>query len=541
MIILKHLILTVVGLCLLAGNVNAQTNWHKFVYFSNWGGLNDNLAKTEIADNEASDIQNIIFDLGGAIKKRYGSLTIPNNPVTAVATGAVTGLSFYKKDNGNRYLVATLNDTDNKFTIRKKDYTTGSGWTNTTGWDLIETSSMPSGYSNNYLADFTIAEDNLVFTFNATVQTKPYKWTGTGNVSALTADTDCPEATIVEYHKNHLFLSGNDSYPSRVYFSDLDDITDYTATDFFDVQTADGTRVRGIISAFDSLYVFKDKSIWRLSGTNRDDFVLQKMVSGIGTLSQQSIAVVNNLIIFTSSQNDVIAYDGGYSATYVSTKISNTISNLSYARAAKNLGINFEDNYYVSCSYSGSGTNNRILFLDTDFKAWSKFVGLNANAWTVADDSSAQDILVYGDYSGYVHYYPSGEYYDTNTATSAISAFYETKWFRYPEISLGDKYWRVLRTYALSETTADTEVIAEARADYEVTGTSFTIPLTATGSLWDYDTWDVDIWGGQTLIKQRDEVEKGVDMFQLRYEDEDVDEGFTIFGWELLIEPTYRD
>ena len=50
-----------------------------------------------INDNEASDINNIVFDTGGAIKKRTGYLTVPNNPIEKVATGtsiAVTGLTY---------------------------------------------------------------------------------------------------------------------------------------------------------------------------------------------------------------------------------------------------------------------------------------------------------------------------------------------------------------------------------------------------------------------------------------------------------------
>jgi len=307
-------------------SVEAAVSWKKFPYFQNWGGLNDQLSQTEIADNEASDLQNIIFDTGGAIRKRYGFLTIPRDPVEKVSTGSVvciTGLAFYQQADGDKYVIAITNN-DGEAVAMKKDYETGGGLA-TGSWENIDAGLMPSSYADSDLADFAVAEDKIIITVSASTQAEPFSWDGSGAVGFLTADTDCPNAELVEYHKNHLFLAGDDSYPSRVYFSALDDITDYTATDFFDVQTSDGSRVRGLISVYGSLYILKDYSVWRLSGYERDTFRLEKMVDGIGTLSQQSIAVVNNLVYFTTAQNDIAVYDGGYNVIFISQKIRNTI------------------------------------------------------------------------------------------------------------------------------------------------------------------------------------------------------------------------
>lgn len=752
----------------------ADVQWQKYAYWQNWGGLNDQLSATEIQDNEASDIQNIIFDNGGALKKRYGFEIVPNTPIYQCATGAITGLTFYQKNDGSRYVVAVANGTDDLAQVKSKTYDVGGGLPQTS-WSNIGSDILPSSYSDDYLPDFAVAEDNLILTFPSTVGHKPFKWSGSGFVTYLTSDSDCPNASIVRYHKNQLFLSGNSDYPSRIWFSALDDITDYTATDFFDVQTSDGTKVRGLVSAFNSLYIFKDKSIWRLSGTNRDDFMLEKMVDGIGTLSQQSIAIVNNLIYFTTNQNDIAVYDGGYNVVFLSQKIRNTVSNLNATRATNNLGLAFstykhsDSDYYASVSKSGSGTNNEILFFDTALKAWSKFKGINANAWCVADNDYGQNQLLFGDYSGFVYSYPSTSYIDKtgntnstdnytklllhcdgtngsttftdvlnnvvtangdaqinttykkfgtgsglfdgtgdylsladsadwdfgtsaftidfwcklnsddvsgfcgqyvdgdnywefnynsashkiwlslkisgtqfafsadytadtnfhhyalvridngNAATSwrifvdgvsygltlvagnwsdtmptlaavlsvgtclrdvgfftggyidefrvskgvarwttnfipetsaynfslfsnnniAIDAYYQTKWFKYPEVALGDKYWRLLKTYALSET-ADSILYAECRADYEASGRVLEIDLAQAASLWDVAQWDIDLWGGQSLVVGRNEIEKGKNMFQIKYSNDTLDQGFTIFGFENFIEGTSR-
>lgn len=543
---IKKLLLFLFGSLLLTHTALAGPPWTKFSYFHNLGGLNDILSTTEIKDEESSDLQNVVFDTGGAIKKRFGYRTIPNNPTLQVSSNVtgITGVAFYKKNDGSRYLVALANKAGQCVAI-KKTYDVGGGLPSG-AWDNITQSGvLPSNYTNNNLVSFTVAENNLVFCIPAVSQSRPFKWTGSGIVSTLTADSNCPTATIVAYFKNQLFLAGNSTNPSRVFFSALGDITTWTITDYFDVDNSDGQQVRALVPAFDALYIFKDKSIWRLSGSNRDNFILEKMVVGIGTLSPQSIAIVNNFIYFTTFQNDIAIYDGAYTVKFISQKIRNTIGGLNFSRATNTLGLAFstykyvDTDYYSSVSNAGSATNNRVLFFDTADNAWSKFVGINANSWCVAENEVGQNILVFGDYLGYVHYYPSTLYYDGDVSQSAISAHYQTKWFRYPDISLGDKYWRLLKIYALSETSPSL-INVDCRSDYETSGALKTYNITTQGSLWDVAQWDVDKWGGQSLIIGRSEINKGKNMFQLYFYNDSVNQGFTLIGFENYIEPADR-
>ena len=522
----------------------ADVVWDKKPYFLNQGGLNDQLSATEIQDNEASDIQNIVFDTGGAIKKRYGYTSLPYDAPLKVSTGSVVsvnGLAFYKQDSGNRYLVAITN-TDGKATAHEKTYQLGGGPENG-AWRNIDFFSMPSSYSNDYPVCFTVGQNWLIFTLKSLNGDYPFVWKGSGNVGYLTTDANCPKSSLCVFHKNILFVAGNPTYPSRVYFSNITDVTTWTITDFFDVSSSDGQKVTGLISAYNALYIFKDKSIWCLTGTNRDDFQLQKLVDGIGTLSQNSLKIVNNFIYFTTSQNDIAVYDGAYTVQFLSQKIRNTIGGLNFTRAGNNQGLAFstykyrDQDYYVSVSSSGSAVNNEVLLFDTAYKAWTKFSGINANAWCVGDNTLSQDSMYFGDTTGYVGQYPSANFVDGQVASNAIAAFYTSKWFRYPEEGLGDKYWRVLKTYTLSESTT-TNLNVMCNSDYQTTGKSFTLPITGAGSLWDVALWDVDVWGGQSLIVNRSEVELGKSMFQVKFSNSDLNKGFTIFGWESFIERT---
>lgn len=543
----------VLSILLLTSISNAQLNWRKFAYFDNKGGLNDNSSTTEIANNEATDLQNVTFDVGGAITKRKGFINIPAPKMYAVSTGAVattkaiTGICFYKKDSGSRYLLA-LGNADGEAIAWKKDYGATAGPA-TGEWDNITGTTLGSTYTNNYQPDFAIASDSVIFT---TGQSQiPWVWTGTGICTQLTpAPATAATGSMVKFHKNQMFVGGDSDYPSRVYFSDLGDITYFYRTDFFDVATTDGSKVRGIVSAFDSLYIFKDRSIWRLSGDERDSFRLQKMVEGIGTLSNASIRVVNNYIYFTTAQNDIAVYDGAYTCKFISQKIRGTIGDLNFERATNNRGVAFSTykyndyDYYVSVSTAGSTTNNRILVFDTQYSAWTKFRGINACSMCVGDDDSFQDSLYFGDYSGYVMRYPSTNYMDGTVATDgtvasvAINAFYQSKWFKYSDIALGDKYWRLLKTYCLSSD--DTILNAECRSDYESSGKVVQVNLTGSADKWDLGYWDVALWGGESIIVGRDEIEKGVTMFQVKFSNDQVNKGFTLLGYENFMEPTDR-
>ena len=549
---MKKFIIIGISLTILAGVCFAALPWQKYSYWQNWGGLNDNLSSTEIADGEASDLQNVVFDTGGAIKKRFGYLTITADTFYTISgdTGVVvTGLYFFKENDNDRHLIA-IGNVGGKAVASKKTYSVGGGLP-AGPWTIIDgTGNLPqTGYGDDKLVSFTTAENLAVFAMSSTNGQKAFKWGGAdSNLSLVTTDADCPESSIVVYHKNHLFTNDTDN-PSRIFFSNLDDITTCTATDFIDIQTNDGTKVRGMVSALDSLYIFKDKSIWRLSGTERDTWFLQKMIDGVGTLSHQSIAILGNKIFFTTNQNDIAVYNGAFELVFLSQKIRTSIGGLNFSRATNNLGIGFsayknnDYDYYVATSTAGVSTNNRVLLFDTAFNAWTKFVGLNANAWTVCDNSSTvgKNSLCFGDYSGYVHQYPSSSYYDGDVSDTAINAYYVTKWFRYPDISLGDKYWRVLKTYTQSETSSNTYLTAEARADYQAAGKALSLGLSTEGSLWDDFVWDADVWSGTGLITHRSEIEKGKNMFQLKLSNSLVNQGFTVFGWEMFIEPTDRD
>ena len=347
---------------------------------------------------------------------------------------------------------------------------------------------------------------------------------------------------MVEYHKNHMWSAGNNTNPSRVTFSNLAttfaDIETWSAADFFEIETNDGQVVRSLKSALNCLYIFKDFSIWRICGTNRDDFTQEQMVTGYGTLSNDSVKIINNKFLFKTSVGDYAVYDGGIEVEIISSKIEGTLTAFNQDRVDNVRSEAFDDgtgdrDYYACETGSGSGTNNRVLLYDTLHQAWTVFVGINCNAIWTYELGTLQQALAFGDYTGTANRYPDGN----SDNTAAIAAFYTTKQYSFPTIPQ-DKTFRLLEVYVNQE--GNYNLTATIRADFEATGTASDISLGGSGALWDTAIFDTDTWADLITTIGRIEINDRRRFLEIRYENNNADEPVTIKGWLIWVEPEGR-
>lgn len=508
---------------LLFGNIaSAGVNWQRGDYFNNVGGLNDTFSPIDIEANEAADLQNVVLTNGGAIQTREGF----DNLNTTVLTGVVTGLKYFKPTSGNQYLVG-ITDAD---TFVKMDYAVGGAPDGT--FDDI-TGGASIAVTTSDLADFATGQDTLVIE-DGIGTTAPFKWTGSGNVALLSGSP--PNASMVAFHKRQLFLAGNSTNPSILYFSDVGNIETWSGSNLSGnvaVETNDGSVIRAIHPGPDSLYIWKDHSIWRLSGDDKDNYHLQRMVDGIGTLSQHSVVLIGSDFIFQDANGDIYIYDGGFKVRLLSSKIETSIDALNFSRWNKTLAIEFDKDYYAAFSTSASSTHNRILVFNTLHLAWTKFVGMNVNAWTVGDDGTGKNILYFADYSGWVHKYPTG----TNDNGTAISAYYLTKQFRLPELNI---FKVVRKIFSYFDEESSTNVDVELRTDFQTAGQIQTVNLLGSSARYGTAIYGTATYGGGTIITGEQEWDKQGKFFQLRFANDDLDQSFTLRGFQILAESEDR-
>jgi len=495
----------------------ANIQWTRFDFFNNSGGLNDGFSPIDIQDNEASALQNVVFTTGGNFKTRDGFSRL--NSVSVGASTDCNGVHYFRQADATEFLVAVFSDN----TVRKMDY---SGGDPDGTWDDI-TGALTFSVTQNDLSDFTIGEDTTLFT-DGLGTNGVYEWTGAGNATLVSG---APDAKYVTYHKRMAFAAGDTSNPSLISFTDVGDISNWTTglSGNVSVDTTDGSIVRGLEKLADNLYIFTDNSIWRLSGDDKDNFRLKRMVSGIGTLSNFSIVQILGQLFFQSKEGHIYIYDGGFGLERINPKIEGTTDSLNKSRLFFAVGEEFDNDYYLSVSSSGAGQNDTVLLFDTFNLAWSKFLGMNSNAFTVANISNGTETLVFGDYGGFVSKHPDG----TNDAGTAISDFYQSKQFRFPEMST-EKFLRLLKIYANQAGNYNLEV--EVKSDFESTGTTSSISLSASGALWDTAVYDVDSYADDNLTIGRIELDKGNEFFQVRFSNANLDEPTEVKGWAMFLE-----
>jgi len=147
------------------------------------------------------------------------------------------------------------------------------------------------------------------------VRFKKYNWTGPkviltdGINPAATYDgttytqithADAPSSPkYSSIFQNHVFLSGDTSEPTNLYFSAPYDETSFAAADGAGVINV-GYPIVATKAFRDSLYIFGVNNIKKLVGNNISNFVLQEVTDDLGCLATDSIVEIGGDVFFLS-------------------------------------------------------------------------------------------------------------------------------------------------------------------------------------------------------------------------------------------------
>ena len=173
-----------------------------------------------------------------------------------------------------------------------------------------------------------------------------------------------------------------------------------------------------------------------------------------------------------------------------------------------------------------------ILVYDYFHNAWTKYDGIQAHAMTTITDLTEEEQLYTGDFNlGVIYKQDTGNNDDGN----AIDAYYQTKWYRFPDIKASAKVFRLLRVFATEE--GSWSLTIDAKNDFAADTQSYTLSLTSSAAVWDTGLWDSAIWGGDTILVGRFHPELRESFFQLKFSNDGTDEPFTVYGWQMFIEP----
>lgn len=305
------------------------------------GGLNTWKNSVIIEDNESPDLQNVVLDDDGTIKKRDGNL---KRNSTAIGGGSSDVNAFYalEQTDGDQYCVA---------------FSSTSGYSSTD--DCSSNTVFVSTLTRNNDVNCDAINDRLYCVNNQ----YNFYFDGTNDLP-FSAVSDLE---FIRVHRSRCFASGNDANPDRLYWSSLGDCDTWTtSTDFIDVSPEDGDRITGIGEPiFDMLPIYKKFSTWALRGNTPQTWQLINISKNTGAINHRSIKNFNNVQLF-----DSVGPNGGQFGIYgfngivineFSKKLRNSIDTLQTSLA--NTGRKIIDTY---ADWSAGTFSSLALSVDRD-------------------------------------------------------------------------------------------------------------------------------------------------------------------------------
>ena len=288
---------------------------------------------------------------------------------TQISSGALpTGLS-----NGTKYYVFVVDANTIKLCTSESE-------THKTSPTFVDITATAVGVSILYKTHKLIAGQNFLAYFSTTTPlldgiktvktvTNVFTFTiednvsgsGTFNLMALTNKSD------------------NEEKPNRIYYSKFQQPEAVPIVNYFDVGPKN-KAIKRIISLRDSLFIFKEDGIYRLTGFDTNNFSVSLFDNSAIIKSPDSAAVLNNLIYLLTSQGVVTCSDTGVQI------ISKPIENIT-----NRLSINPN---YKSLSFAFASESDRSYFLWTittrldDVATQCLRYNSDTNSWTIWDKSN---------------------------------------------------------------------------------------------------------------------------------------------------------
>jgi hypothetical protein len=193
----------------------------------------------------------------------------------------------------------------------------------------------------------------------------------------------------IKLHWDKLFLAGDPVSPQNVYFTDLGLSVTFPQVYFpvpyaFDVTTSNGSPVTGMINFRDTLTFFTSDSIHSLFGSQPDAdlpdaFILRDTHPNIGTISNRSLVLVGNIVMFVSrlgiyALTNVVASSTFMNVQYLSNKISPEFEKLTRPDICVAV---FHDQQYKVC-FPYDGTTFKWYF---HRQSWALDIGYKFNTY----------------------------------------------------------------------------------------------------------------------------------------------------------------
>ena len=371
---------------------------------------------TLYVENGTDNLVKLAISLGVPVATVFTALTTPTN--LAVTPNGSTGSTKYS------YRVSAFNSTGETLGCVSVQITNGNATLSSTNYNALTWTAVAGATGYNVYGRKPSSENGIGETKMYTVTTNAYNDTGADTPSTILTPpegntTGGVKGTMIIYALSRLFVSGDPSNPSRLYYSgtgaQLDDFSTAYSGGWIDVSKNDGDSITAIFFYQNSVIVWKHRSIWKFTFTTSGLPQLELVTNEIGCESYRTVRMVNNDAWFVAKKDgraavysvgNVQNYFNALRTTERSLKISagSHLDAANIAQLGNSCAYYFRNLYVLCLAQGGSSTNDRCYVWDTRFNAWVGFWdGLNVNSFfTFTNSDGDEDLYGCSETTGYI-------------------------------------------------------------------------------------------------------------------------------------------
>lgn len=338
---------------------------------------------TELQDGYAADLTNVDIQTLGKAQSRPGYTLIANNDGT---TKRVLGLSDFNPEGGTHKLIRVKG--------QAIQYWLGSGsWTTVT-----------SPFTDDLVNDIVIAK-NIAYFLNGTDNVRSYDGT-TVTDEGNNGTTNPPKSTHGEWMINRLFLAGNSTNPSIVYFSDsLAPSTFNQATNRLSINVGDNYPVNGLKKFRQYvLLVFKTRGIFAVDVSNATpgNWTIDPVDTEFGCIAKRTIVQVGNDIWFLANDLHVRSVlrsqlDKVMGASLpITYEVQAWIDRINPSAVANASAAYFANKYWLFVPMDSATRNTHAIVYDFVQKGWSLWTNHNILSAATSTIQQSNTVRLYG-------------------------------------------------------------------------------------------------------------------------------------------------
>lgn len=231
------------------------------------------------------------------------------------------------------------------------------------------------------------------------------------DIAPLSYSQSLPDFRFLAYQADVLFAAGSDDKPTALYYTRAG--MPWTMDRYLEVGSGHDTdRITGLAAFQGIVVVFKERSIWLISGNSPSTFFVRKVKPGVGCRSHHSIVNIGDVLLFLA-EDGFYAFDGANADRIGSERdpIGPAVRGRNFARDRYCVGTyDFNGGAILWSFTSGSGAQNDstyVYFPDNARRvgapSWCLWnLGEVTHLALLTDSSTRQRELWFGQGDGYV-------------------------------------------------------------------------------------------------------------------------------------------